>query len=373
MSQEFCGIDLFCGCGGVTQGFLRAGIDMRLGVDCEPVYKNTYESNNKAPYLSRDIRKVSAGDIVPYLKESAHKKLLISSCAPCQPFSLKNAKRSQDSSVDPRIDLGFELLRIASELESEGHACAGIFIENVPEFSKSPVWQGVREELMKRGFSVAHKVLNFASYGVPQSRRRFIAVAVRGWCFLSMPQPTHGEGLLPYRTVKDAFEGLSQIAAGEACNITPNHRARALSDLNFQRISSVPLNGGSRSSFPEELVLDCHKDFNGHKDVYGRMSMDAPSPTVTTRCISITNGRYGHPLEHRGISVREAARLQTFPDSFLFSGNSIEVDARMIGNAVPVAAAELFGRFLMERIEQLARLSQNNCNNESCQPDNIAA
>jgi DNA (cytosine-5)-methyltransferase 1 len=188
-----------------------------------------------------------------------------------------------------------------------------------------------------------------------------------------MPQPTHGEGLLPYRTVKDAFEGLSQIAAGEACNITPNHRARALSDLNFQRISSVPLNGGSRSSFPEELVLDCHKDFNGHKDVYGRMSMDAPSPTVTTRCISITNGRYGHPLEHRGISVREAARLQTFPDSFLFSGNSIEVDARMIGNAVPVAAAELFGRFLMERIEQLARLSQNNCNNESCQPDNIAA
>lgn len=350
MSKSILGIDLFCGCGGVTHGFLRAGIDMRLGVDFESAYRTTFENNNKVPFLQKDIRRLGVEDIIPHLGHNLGKHLVVSSCAPCQPFSLKNGKRSRDSLVDPRIDLGFELPRLVRDLIESGLNCSAIFIENVPEFSKSPVWYGVREELLKIGFSIAYNVINCADYGVPQSRRRFIALAIRGAGFLTMPRPTHGNGLQPIRTVRDAFRGLRELGAGEECEATPNHRTRALSDLNFRRISTVPQNGGSRSSFPEELVLDCHKDFNGHKDVYGRMSFDTPSPTITTRCISITNGRFGHPEEHRGISVREAARLQTFPDDFLFCGNSNEIDARMIGNAVPVAVAELFGNYLKEQI-----------------------
>lgn len=372
MFKGFSGIDLFCGCGGVTHGFARAGIDMRLGIDCENAYKSTYESNNSARFLAEDVRKISAKDILPFLADSAQKHLIVSSCAPCQPFSLKNAKRSQDPDHDPRIPLGFELIRIVDDLEKEGVICSGVFIENVPEFLKSPVWLGIRSELLGRGFSVAHKVINCADYGVPQSRRRFIAIALRGWQFLRMPAATHGPGLLPYRTVRDAFAGLSSLSAGQACDSSPNHRARSLSPLNFQRISSVPLNGGSRSSFPSELVLECHKDFDGHKDVYGRMSFDTPSPTITTRCISITNGRYGHPEEHRGISVREAARLQAFPDNFVFCGNSIEADARMIGNAVPVVVAELFGKYLTSVLAKRFRL-QGCSNNEQGERNYIAA
>ena len=372
MAIGFSGIDLFCGCGGVTHGFARAGIDMRLGIDFESAYQFTYESNNSARFLAEDVRKISAKNILPFLEDSAQKHLILSSCAPCQPFSLKNAKRSRDPHDDPRIPLGFELIRIVDELEGEGMACSGVFIENVPEFLKSPVWVAIRSELLRRGFSVAHKVINCADYGVPQSRRRFIAVAVRGWLFLRIPAATHGPGLLPYRTVREAFSGLSTLSAGQECESTPNHRARCLSPLNFQRISSVPLNGGSRSSFPKELVLECHKDFDGHKDVYGRMKLDSPSPTITTRCISITNGRYGHPLEDRGISVREAARLQTFSDDFVFCGNSIETDARMIGNAVPVDFAELFGKFLVNQIHNVMN-SAPNSNHVCPTQDHVAA
>jgi DNA (cytosine-5)-methyltransferase 1 len=372
MKHKSIGVDLFCGCGGVTHGFLKSGIDMRLGVDFEPSYKTTYETNNNVPFLTSDVRKIKAEEIISYLGEISNKHFIVSSCAPCQPFSLKNSKRSRDSSIDPRIDLGFELIRILNEFESLGVFCSGVFIENVPEFSKRPVWQSIRADLFSKGFSVANKVINCADYGVPQSRRRFIALAVRDWCFLSMPKPTHGGGLLPYKTVRDAFHCLPPIAAGEECEFTPNHKSRSLSPINYQRITSVPLNGGSRSSFPEELVLDCHKKCDGHKDVYGRLSLDSPSPTITTRCVSITNGRYGHPLEHRAITVREAARLQTFPDDFIFYGNNIETNARMVGNAVPVEISEIFGRFLNDKISDLPVPTPNRIN-ESCKPDYIAA
>jgi len=189
-SRKFFGIDLFCGCGGVTNGLIRAGVDVRVGIDFEESYRATYENNNKVPFLASDIRKVSALEILPFVRDVSSDHCVISSCAPCQPFSLKNGKRSHDSSVDPRVDLSFELLRIVSELEHEGIICSGIFIENVPEFSKSAVWQGVKDELLRKGFSVAYKVINCADYGVPQSRRRFIAFAVRGWCFLGMPTPS---------------------------------------------------------------------------------------------------------------------------------------------------------------------------------------
>lgn len=236
-------------------------------------------------------------------------------------------------------------------MRSNGVFPAALFIENVPEFARSPIWHQIKRDLFRLEFSVAHKVINCAEYGVPQNRRRFVALALGSWRFVSLPSPTHGPGLLPFVTVREAFAGLPPIEAGKECNVTPNHRARGLTEINMARIKSVPSDGGSRTAFPADLVLDCHRDFDGHADVYGRMKFDEPSPTITTRCISITNGRYGHPIEHRAISPREAARLQTFPNNFVFDSKSLDSDARMVGNAVPVRVAKIFGKHLISQIE----------------------
>ena len=344
------GIDLFCGCGGVTRGFIDAGIEGRLGVDWEDTFKSTYENNNKVPFLRADIRRLSGEEISIRGRLKAGDQLVVSSCSPCQPFSFKNSNRTTDGSEDYRADLGLEVLRILEELKILGVFPAAVFLENVPDFARSPAWDEIKRGLFKLGYSVACRVINCADYGVPQSRRRFIGLAIKSWRFVEFPAPTHGPGLSRPRTVRDAFRGLPPLEAGFECPVTPNHRARFLTAINLARIKSVPADGGSRTSFPDTLVLDCHREFDGHKDVYGRMRFDEPSPTVTTRCISITNGRYGHPVEHRAITIREAARLQTFPDNFVFEGSSLDLNARMVGNAVPVLIAQVFGAHILKLI-----------------------
>jgi len=346
--SSIVGIDLFCGAGGVTCGFKKAGIDMRLGVDSDSAFKKTYEVNNKSNFLCADIRFLCAEKIIEEARLVPRGNLIVSSCAPCQPFSLQNNKNKNE--FDYRKDLGYELIRILKELKNRNIVPQVLFMENVPEFEKSPVWKEIDLELHRMRYSIVSKVINCAGYGIPQNRKRFIALARLGYDHFSFPGETHGPGKHPFLTVRDAFTGLKRLKAGMACKNVPNHQTRALSPLNLKRISSVPKDGGSRTSFPEELVLQCHKKFGGHKDVYGRMKSDEPSPTITTRCVSITNGRFGHPVEDRGISLREAARLQTFSDEFIFYGNNLEKNSKMIGNAVPVKCAEIFGGFIKEKL-----------------------
>jgi len=348
MQPKISGIDLFCGAGGVTYGFRMAGITMALGVDADSCLKKTFEKNNKTPFFCSDIREIKGEEIIKISQISKDDSIVLSSCAPCQPFSLQNNKKYQEH--DLRKDLGFETIRIICEIEEAGYSPVSVFIENVPEFEKTDIWAEMEKALLRLGFSLRAKVVNFAYYGIPQNRKRFICVAHKGYKFFQFPSITHGEGRLPLRTVGEAFEGLPKLGAGQECSKTPNHKTRALSPLNLTRISHVPKNGGSRTSFPDELVLDCHKEFKGHTDVYGRMKSDEPSPTVTTRCISITNGRFGHPTENRGISLREAARLQTFPDKFIFHGENLQTNSKMIGNAVPVEIAKIFGQHIKQHI-----------------------
>jgi DNA (cytosine-5)-methyltransferase 1 len=117
----------------------------------------------------------------------------------------------------------------------------------------------------------------------------------------------------------------------------------------MDRIQSTPPEG-DRSYWPEHLKLECHKNYNGHVDVYGRMKWDAPATGLTTRCVSLSNGRFGHPEQNRAISVREAAAIQTFPDDFVFKG-SLNSQARQVGNAVPTKLAEVFGEYLLQHWE----------------------
>ncbi len=168
---------------------------------------------------------------------------------------------------------------------------------------------------------------------------------------ITLPQPTHGPGTdnAAYPTVWQWIGHLPPIGAGERHPNIPNHQSAGLSEINLRRIMATPA-GGGRLTWPENLRLPCHQDYDGHTDVYGRMRPNEPSTGLTTRCISISNGRFGHPYQHRAISAREGACLQTFPMDFIFEG-SLTAVARQVGNAVPVLLAQNVG----ERFVQHAR------------------
>lgn len=165
-------------------------------------------------------------------------------------------------------------------------------------------------------------------------------------------------GLIPYKTVRDAI-GKGQyppLKQGEECKDKnyPNHRTATISELNLKRLSHIKEGQGVKD-LPEELMPESHKKHRGHSDVYGRLEWDKPSVTLTTKCTNISNGRYAHPEQDRAISVREAAKLQTFPDDFVFIGNGLATLARQIDNAVPVLLAKTFGEMFLEHNKKYNR------------------
>ena len=146
-------------------------------------------------------------------------------------------------------------------------------------------------------------------------------------------------------TVRQVIGHLPKLAAGEVDRADPDHAAMRLSPVNLERIRATP-EGGGRNDWPPRLRLECHEGHSGHSDVYGRMRWDRPASGLTTRCLSYSNGRFGHPEQDRAISAREAACLQTFPESFRFMGPLTE-KGRQIGNAVPPALARRIGAGIM--------------------------
>ena len=230
-----------------------------------------------------------------------------------------------------------------------------VFVENVPGVQKVNAEEGpfgeFVETLKSRNYRVVYDILASQDYGVPQMRRRLVLIASRLGP-LALPPKTHGPGTAhpAYSTVRQWIGDLPPIRAGETHATVPNHRAMVLSPLNLERIRAIP-EGGDRRSWPVRLRLRCHSEgYNGHTDVYGRMHWGAPASGLTTRCISLSNGRFGHPEQDRAISVREAACLQTFPLDFLFYG-SLAAMARQVGNAVPVEMAKVFGEAFVRHYE----------------------
>lgn len=333
-------VDLFCGAGGLTRGLLNAGIDVAVGIDVNPDYQKTYESNNhSAQYLTKDIRHVSATDLLEYVSPSA-KDLVLVGCAPCQPFS----PHRKGYVLSEQAKLLSEFGRLIAELQPPW-----VFVENVPGIIKVPGFSTYKrfcKLLADEGYWYCEGILDAKRYGVPQTRRRFVMIASK-IVKPSLPPETHGPNGLPYRTVRQAISHLPRIAAGKSCNDVPNHKAAAITSLNLKRLKSTPRNGGGRTDWSQSLRLKCHEGYEGHTDVYGRMKWDAPAPTLTCRCFSISNGRYGHPRQNRAISLREAACLQSFPDDFTFYGISQRSIGEQIGNAVPVILAEAVGHHIL--------------------------
>lgn len=320
-------VDFFSGCGGASAGFAAAGHEIRLGLDCDPHAAQTFRTNfPHASFIERDIIEVDVEQVASVLDPGS--PVLFAGCAPCQPFSKQNRHQSQ---ADPRRSLLHDFERFILRLKPDY-----VVLENVPGLQKvgdrGPLPRFLRA-LRDTGYSVDHGVLRTSDFGVPQMRARLVVVAaLRGEARLPRPR---GEAA---STVDDAIAHLPPIQAGETHPADPDHASMRLSPLNLRRIRSTP-EGGGRASWPSDLLAPCHRGHNGHSDVYGRMSWDRPSTGLTTRCLSYSNGRFGHPEQDRAISAREAANLQTFPESFRFSGPLTE-RGRQIGNAVPPTFAQ---------------------------------
>ena len=256
---------------------------------------------------------------------------------PCQGFSVQ--RRGDDN--DPRNNLVLEYARMISEVAPR------IFVmENVGGLLSKrgqPYLAQLQNQLGKIGYGLQIRKLTASDFGVPQTRKRVFIVGervteiVRGFEF---PAPNG----MPVQTVRDAIADLMEKTEKDV----PNHKADRLSAINLKRIRAIK-EGEGRDSLPSNLQLACHKTHEGHRhlDTYGRMAWDQPSPTITARFDSFSRGRFGHPVLDRTITLREGARLQTFPDDFSFLGSKVEV-ARQIGNAVPPMLAEVIAKKVKE-------------------------
>ena len=352
--------DFFSGCGGSTRGFADAGIEPVLAIDWDSDAAATYRLNfPETTFLERDILSLSVDEVEEALPPRGEAIRLFAGCAPCQPFS---GHRHGPTALDKRSFLLLEFLRFVKASNPEL-----IFVENVPGMQRLSTSRGPLAEFVdevSKTHDVSVDIISSADYGIPQTRRRLVLVASRLGP-IKLPLPTHGlEAGEPHSTIRDWIGSLPPIEAGQEDSDISNHRAMMLSDLNLKRIRATP-EGGDRRDWPRRLWPDCHQGgFDGHTDVYGRLRWDSPAPTLTTKCLSYSNGRFGHPSQDRALSAREAARLQTFPNSFRFTG-SLTSQGKQIGNAVPVLLAEHFGRHLMDHVAEMRRIGSMSIQDQS--------
>ncbi len=341
--------DFFSGCGGSSRGFQKAGMDIVFALDNDPDSGKTFKANfPNAHFELIDIEKYLTKKLKPIVESCSNHPILFSGCAPCQPFTRQNTKHRED---DKRVVLLNEFGRFV-----ENYLPEFVFIENVPGLQKIQADEGpfgkFLEMLKNRKYYFRYDIVAAKKFGVPQKRRRLVLIASRLGSIDFYPRANglNSSNSNNRATVKKFIGDLPPIKAGESHPDIPNHVAANLSPINLERIKATP-EGGGRKAWPERLWLDCHSGkYNGHTDVYGRMRWNEPATGLTTRCISLSNGRFGHPEQDRAISVREAACLQTFPRDFIFYG-SLNSMARQIGNAVPVLLAEYFGKGFVKHLK----------------------
>lgn len=331
MDKKYLVVDLFAGAGGMTQGFHSAGFKSLLAIDFDKDSCLTYKDNfPETEVICDNIANVD-NDSIRKLVGEAGVDVIIGG-PPCQGFSALGKQLSDD----PRNKLWQEYLRIVRFLSPRVW-----IMENVPEILKSQEFEEVKKMADELGYSLEARILNSANYGVPQRRQRAIIIASKK-PGLKHPIPTNhnpeednlfNQDIKPWRTVREAFAGLSLKPDSENW-----HVGRNATETSVKRYAAVPL-GGNRFDLPYELQPNCwRKKKTGSTDVFGRLWWDKPSLTIRTEFYKPEKGRYLHPSENRPITLREGARLQTFPDSFKFVGSQTSV-GRQIGNAVPCEMA----------------------------------
>lgn len=344
-TPNIVGVDLFCGAGGLTHGLSLGGIHITAGFDIDPSCRYPFEANNAATFLECDVANLTAEQIAPYF--AGADVTLLAGCAPCQPFSTYS-RSGRNSEYDSQWPLVSAFGRLVKKLKPDL-----VTMENVPQLADHPVFGQLLKSLA--GYKKWWAVVECTSIGIPQSRKRLVLLASRlGSKGLALAKDAAQD-----TTVRQVIGALPAIRAGESHPDDDLHMAPSLSPLNLSRIkASSP--GGTWRDWQPELLASCHQKTTGatYPSVYGRMEWDRPAPTITTQCFGYGNGRFGHPEQDRAISLREAAMLQTFPQTYAFApkGASIKFNkmGRLIGNAVPVRLGEVIAKSLVTHVQTYA-------------------
>lgn len=351
---DFSVVDLFCGVGGLTHGFVLEKFKVDAGIDVDKSCKFAYEKNNNTKFLHKDITQITAEEI----RKLFTKRMILVGCAPCQPFSLYNNRISKDEKErekDSKWKLLYSFGDLIEKIQPEI-----VSMENVPQlvkFNNGKTFIDFIERLQKKEYHVTWSIVNAQNYNVPQRRKRLILLGSKhGRIKLVDKFIKDGKPL----TVREAIGNLPIIEDGVAHPEDSLHLSRKLSDLNKRRIQATK-EGGFWRDWDESLKLDCHKKETGKEffSVYGRMKWDDVAPTITTHCIGLTNGRFGHPEQDRAITLREASLLQSFPDGYEFIDPyqkiSLTTIARHIGNAVPVGLGIAIAKSIKKHIEEIVQ------------------
>lgn len=382
-------VDFFSGAGGLSCGLNMAGFTSILGSDIHPVYAKTYAKNHpNTQVITSDIRELSEHDILKLTGLRSGQLDLLAGGPPCQGFSINAPIRTLD---DQRNHLFKEYLRIAEILKPKA-----ILIENVPglvSLSKGTVVKAIYHHLIHMGYTVAHRILFAGHYGVPQMRFRTVFIALRDGGRIEFPEPTYNskavanfagardlclqihplfsQNLKDQTTVWDAISDLPELALGQAMadvlypvppqseyqNIMRkgskkvyNHACAKLGKTNLERLTHIP-QGGSWRDIPHDLLPAGLKRArrSDHTKRYGRLHPDELCSTILTKCDPHW-GSFFHPTQDRALSVREAARIQSFPDTYVFTGSLTE-QFEQVGNAVPPLMAKAIGETIKKLIK----------------------
>lgn len=357
LENRIVAVDLFCGAGGKTHGFLRGGIEVAVGVDTDPTCRFPYEHNNApAKFVEKSVAKLTPDEVAAWYPAGCTRVLI--GCTPCQPFSIYSYRYGAADGKRRSRDKRWGLLHSFRALV-EAITPDIVAVENVPELAlmKHRVYHDFVGSLSRLGYHVFSRIVKCADYGVPQTRERLVVLASRLGAIELMP-PTHPKD--SHVTVREAISSLPQVTAGGPPPPSDSlHRACRLSPLNLRRIQATT-EGGGWHEWPKKLRLACHQRDTGktYPSVYGRMRWDGLAPTLTTQCFGLGNGRFGHPEQDRAISLREAALLQTFPPDYQFVAPSTRITfkhvGKHIGNAVPARLGEVIAISIRKHLEQVA-------------------
>lgn len=338
-------VDVFCGAGGLSLGLRQAGLVIAAGIDLDPACRYPFEENIRARFHARDVASLDAAE-VREMFGSARVRVL-AGCAPCQPFSGYTTRRREG---DDRWRLLMEFLRLVREVRPEV-----ITLENVPRLTLLPLWSQFVDALRSDGYRVSWRVLDVAEFGVPQSRKRVVLMgSLLG--DIGLPPPGGEEPV----SVRAAIGDLPPISAGQKSTDDPLHASRSLTAINLARIRTA-LPAGTWKQWPEEMRAACHRTEKGrtYPSVYGRMTWDRPSPTITTQFYGFGNGRFGHPDQDRALTLREGSILQSFPRDFAFlppgEKPSFNKIGRLIGNAVPPRLGAAIGHAILDHLASARR------------------
>ena len=323
-------IDVFCGAGGLSLGLQQAGFHVVAALDNDAIAVRTYAANIGNHVVSAPVEEISGMELLSKAGLRQGECTVLAGGPPCQGFSVQRRGERQDI----RNQLVLQFAQLVEEIQPRF-----FIMENVggllSKHGKS-ILRDFSVRASRLDYLMHLDLLDAADFGVAQIRKRAFLVGERAPGLSSrfvFPEPNTKDNP---RTVRSAIGDLPSPPPDGSCHpdFANHYREARLSPINIERIKHVP-QGGGREHLPERLQLPCHRNNPGHRhmDVYGRLAWDTPSVTLTARFDSFTRGRFAHPVEHRSLTIREGARIQGFPDGFVFAGNR-EEGARQVGNAV---------------------------------------